>query len=112
MIIEGRTPLIPPARFIVFVLFLLLVCIQILDVHSTLTASAAHYETNKSIIWLGSLIGFTAAVLTIKAASTLVLVILFRIWFLSNGTHDREFVFSLTLITVFYGFIVSNNYLS
>jgi len=41
-----------------------------------------------------------------------VLVILFRIWFLSNGTHDREFVFSLTLITVFYGFIVSNNYLS
>ncbi len=112
MIVESRIQLIPGTRFFVLALFVLLVLIQILDAHSTLTASAGHYETNRAINWLINRVGFTAAVCITKAWCAFVLLILYRVWRLSNGSHDREFIVSLTLIGVIYGVVVANNYLS
>jgi len=99
-------------RYVVPALFLLLILIQVLDIHSTLSASAGHYEANKVIHWLSEQVGFTVAVCIVKACSSLVLLFLYRVWRLSNGFHDCEFSISLGLIFIVYGVVVTNNYLS
>ena len=101
-----------PSRHLVPLLFSVLVLLQILDAHSTLSARAGRCETNMAINWLGSWVGFGTAVLITKAFAVFVLLFLFRIWRLSKGIHDGHFVVILTLLAVIYGVIDANNYLS
>jgi hypothetical protein len=112
MIDKDRVLFIQRTWSVVPVLFIFLLFLQILDAHSTISSGAGHYESNKAINWLISWVGFTTAVCITKAWSAIVLLILYRVWRLSNGSHNREFVVSLTLISLIYSFVVANNYLS
>jgi hypothetical protein len=96
---------------VVLTLFVMLGLIQVLDAHSTLTASAGRFETNSAINWLAGKVGFTAAVLTTKSFSGVVIFFMYRVWCKTNGAYDRVFVFFLALIAMFYSFIVFNNYI-
>lgn len=106
------SPFIPRARHLIPALLISLALIQVLDIHSTLSADNNHAEANRTINWLSQWLGFANAVYVMKAISVLALLILYKIWRLSNGSHDREFIICLTLSSVVYGFIVANNYLS
>jgi len=111
MSIQSITRYIPRARYVVPALLLLLLCFQLLDIHSTLTASSDRHEINQAINWLTPYIGFKAAVFLIKACSTLWILFIYRVWRLSNGIHAREFIICLALLNVYYGFVLANNYL-
>lgn len=112
MIIESPIQHIRHARNLIPALFLFLLVVQIADLHSTLTAGVGHYETNRFINWMSQWIGFVAAVCAIKMCSAVVLSFLYRVWRLSNGSHNREFVLCLSLIAGFYSVVLANNYLS
>lgn len=112
MVNNGRLHLVSFVQYLVPALFLLLLSLQALDLHSTLSASAVHHESNKAINWLADRIGFTAAVTAFKAIAVMCLLLLYQVWHLSKHTHDREFALCLTLINTVYLVVVSNNYLS
>lgn len=97
--------------FIVNALFLLQLILQVMDLHSTLTASAGRYEVNEIINWMANHVGFPFAVFIMKLCSALVLVFLYSSWVKSKGSHTIGFIISLSLLCVVYGFIVFNNYL-
>jgi hypothetical protein len=111
MLIESPFRYLSRTWNVIPTLFLFLLIVQIMDVHSTLTAGGDRYETNRVINWISQWIGFAGAVCVIKIGSVSMLGFLYRVWRRSGGSHDREFVLCLSLIAVFYSVVLANNYL-
>lgn len=92
-------------------LFVLLSVLQVLDLHSTLTASASQIETNRFIVWASSWVGLAVAVTAVKLGSALLVAGMWLAWKRSRGLFRVEFAACLAVACVAYGFVVTNNYL-
>ena len=97
-------------RLVIPALFTLLVLLQLFDLDSTLHASIHQHETNKLINWLAERIGFKSALIVIKIFAISIICFLYKIWKLSENTHNAEFTICLSLITFVYSFVVAINY--
>ena len=93
------------------VLFAILLALQALDLHSSLTAGAGQTETNRFIQGVANWMSPAAAVLLVKSCAAAVVVALFRVW-RSARALDLEFAACLATLVVVYAFVVTNNYLS
>ena len=99
-------------RPVVACLFLVLVSLQLLDLHSTLTASAAQLETNRLLLWLRSGMSFAWSVAAIKAIDLLAVVSMYSMWRRTKGRFDLEVGLSVALVAFVYALVVANNYAS
>lgn len=108
-----RFPLIPALlkRALVPVLFVLLASLQILDLHSTLTAGPAQFESNRLIAWASQWAGLTAAVIAVKLIDALLIGGMWFLWKRSQGQFQSEFTACLAVACAAYAFVVTNNYL-
>ena len=97
-------------RLVIPALFMLLVLLQLFDLNSTLPASIDQHETNKLINWLAEQIGFKSALFAIKLFAISIIFFLYKIWKLSENTHNTEFTICLSLISIVYSLVVAINY--
>jgi hypothetical protein len=95
---------------LIIILFVGLCCFQILDLHSTLTASPDKIEQNQLITVLCRFVNFNLAVGLIKFFDAALLAGLFFGWRRTNGANNREFAFCLGILVVAYGIVIMNNY--
>lgn len=86
--------------------------LQLLDLHSTLTAPQGRHETNKLLNWMSQWIGFAFELTLIKVAFLLTLAVGFLYWRKHKGMYEFEYGLCLAVLIVVYGCVVLNNYLS
>ncbi|WP_150578387.1 DUF5658 family protein [Pandoraea aquatica] len=98
--IKNRTP----------VLLAMIAVLQVLDWHSTLTAPPTSTEANDLLVWLGRFIGFSLAVSLIKLATMAAVAVWFLYWRKHKGVYELEFTVCLSLVVLFYGLVIFNNY--
>lgn len=91
-------------------LFGLIALLQIVDLHSTLTASTTRDELNRLIVWISGFVGLPAAMVLFKLIDLAVVFSLFRIWRESEGRFNAPFLFLLSMLCITYTFVVVSNY--
>lgn len=95
---------------VVFALFITLLLLQGLDMHSTLTAPSHRYETNPVIVWIASYVGLLHAMAVMKLFSILVIAALSRAWKKSDDAYNHLYLPSLAFLNIEYLLVVINNY--
>jgi len=92
-------------------LFLALVLAQVLDLHSTLRGISIKQEQNHLINWLADQVGFTLAIVCVKAAAATALLFFYQTWRGTKGQLDMQVAAVLVLLAVISWLVVANNYL-
>ncbi len=96
-------------RSFVKLLFGALLVLQALDLHSTLIALDARFETNKLILFLATALGLSLAVAAVKLIATLSIFLLFYVWQRTKGMYSPVAA-ALTVMCLAYATTVINNY--
>lgn len=84
--------------------------LQVLDWHSTLSASPNRHETNRLLNWIAQWISFACEVSIIKATFIAVLAGGYFYWRQHKGVYEFEFALCLGVLIAVYSCIVINNY--
>jgi uncharacterized membrane protein YciS (DUF1049 family) len=106
---EPRPRLDASAR-VVPVLFALLLVLQVMDLHSTLTKGEHQTELNWLLSALGRRLSFDGAVLWVKGVSIAVVISGLALWRRCRDQHSREFVLCLVVTVAAYAAVVASNY--
>lgn len=83
---------------------------QLIDLHSTLTAVAGRIEQNTFIFWLSTHVGLPVALSLIKAIDLVVVFALYKTWRTTAGRFDAQFVVLLCLMNLVYAVVATGNY--
>lgn len=95
---------------VIFAMFLTLLILQGLDMHSTLTAPPHRFETNPVIVWIATHIGLLHAMAIMKLFAILVIAALSRAWKKSDDAYNHLYLPSLAFLNIEYLLVVANNY--
>lgn len=98
-------------RRVITILFMTLMGLQVLDMHSTIISMDSRTELNKFIQSIASWIGMTGAVVAAKGIAIAAIAFLMRSWKQSTDL-DGPVGLSLAVMCVAYGITVVNNYVA
>jgi hypothetical protein len=95
--------------FAVPILFLLMTCLQLVDLLSSALASTNQWEVNPFVATLGEAVGAPMALAIAKGVSGVILGLLYAVW--TRIRMDSSFCFALSIVAMVYAPTVVANVL-